>query len=474
MAAVIMNIVKKFEFSPEWITDKYIYLMLGIFPLWTGFKGYSAITLSKFLFFAIATGLWVIAAGAAAAVSHRKPYISKGGWCVAALLAAAFVSAVFSPYGADVWLGAGRYDGFVSLMLYGLIFIGVSSYARPKPGYAAALAFSVGICCIVSIFQLLGENPLGLFPSGLGYFDHGIKYSAQFLGNIGNVDVFGALLCLAVPLFFGIYICSVDKRAAWFLVPGVLGTFISIESGVASVKLGLAFSLIVSLIVLIKKNRLKRLCIVLLAAALAAALASYVNFTSTGVFWGKAEASQSASEAAESSAGTKEESTSYEICQMLHGHFEDSYGSGRIGIWRKLLAVYPERPVIGGGPGTVADRVEIDYSRYVEETGKTLHTVVDNAHNEYLGYLMDEGAAGFAAYLAMVVLTFVRWIKRRNKADAAVGCGMTAYWIQSFFGIGLCLVLPVIWLVWGLMWSSESGNSNSRKRGKNQNGKHAV
>jgi O-antigen ligase len=136
--------------------------------------------------------------------------------------------------------------------------------------------------------------------------------------------------------------------------------------------------------------------------------------------------------------------------------------------------VYPERPVIGGGPGTVADRVEIDYSRYVEETGKTLHTVVDNAHNEYLGYLMDEGAAGFTAYFAMVVLTFIRWIKRRNEVDAAVGCGMTAYWVQSFFGIGLCLVLPVIWLVWGLMWSSEKAVSNNRKSGKRQNGKLSV
>jgi hypothetical protein len=468
-----MSFMKKFEFSTEWITDKYIYLMLGIFPLWTGFKGYSAITLSKFLFFAIATGLWVIAAGAAALAAHKLPRMSKCGWCVAALLAAALVSAVFSPYGADVWLGAGRYDGFVSLLLYGLIFLGVSSYARPKLGYAAALAFSVGICCIVSIFQLLGHNPLGLFPSGLGYFDHGIKYSAQFLGNIGNVDVFGALLCLAVPLFYGIYVCSGDKRAAWFLVPGILGTFISIESGVTAVKLGLAVSLIVSLIVLIKKNRLKRLGIVLLAAALAVALAICVNFTPDGVVFGKAEASQSASAAAETSADNQK-STSYEIGQMLRGHFEDSYGSGRIGIWRQLLAVYPERPVIGGGPGTVADRVEIDYSRYVEETGKTLHTVVDNAHNEYLGYLMDEGAAGFTAYFAMVVLTFIRWIKRRNEVDAAVGCGMTAYWVQSFFGIGLCLVLPVIWLVWGLMWSSEKAVSNNRKSGKRQNGKLSV
>ena len=129
--------------------------------------------------------------------------------------------------------------------------------------------------------------------------------------------------------------------------------------------------------------------------------------------------------------------------------------------------------MIGSGPGTVADRIEIDFTRYVESTGKTLRTVVDNAHNEYLGYLMDEGAIGFALYMAMVILTFIRWIKRRSTADAAIGCGMAAYWVQSFFGIGLCLVLPVIWLAWGLMWSSESIGKDM-KRGKHQNGKHAL
>ena len=137
---------------------------------------------------------------------------------------------------------------------------------------------------------------------------------------------------------------------------------------------------------------------------------------------------------------------------MLRGHFEDSYGSGRIGIWRQLLGVYPQSPIIGGGPGTVSDRVEINYSRYVEETGQTLKTRVDNAHNEYLGYLMDEGALGLVSYLTLVIMTFIRFLRRRHTPGAASACGLAAYWVQSFFGLGLCLVLPVVWVVWGLFW----------------------
>lgn len=57
---------------------------------------------------------------------------------------------------------------------------------------------------------------------------------------------------------------------------------------------------------------------------------------------------------------------------------------------------------------------------------------MDNAHNEYLGYLMDDGALGLAAYLTLIILTLVRWIKRRKTRLSAFGCGLASYWAQSF------------------------------------------
>ena len=41
----------------QWVTDKYILVMLGLFPLYMGFRlhAYTAVTGSKFRFFAIAT-----------------------------------------------------------------------------------------------------------------------------------------------------------------------------------------------------------------------------------------------------------------------------------------------------------------------------------------------------------------------------------------------------------------------------------
>jgi O-antigen ligase len=451
-SAVIIAGMKNTILSPEWVTDKFILIMLAVFPLWVGFDGYSNVTLSKFLFFVICTGLWLLLTAAGAIAHHKAPGISKGSLAVAALLLVACLSAALSPYREDTLIGAGRYDGLVSLALYCCIFMGVSAYGRPRLIYVWALAFSSAFCCVVALLQLLGGNPLSLFPSGWDYFDHGVKYSAEFLGNIGNVDVFAAFLCAAIPIMLGAYACSKRKSTALLLIPAALALFIELQSGVSSGKLGLAAAFIIGTLVVLRKDRLKRLIVCAAVVAAVVLLSMNTAFTESGVVFGSG--ARSAASQTES-ASTDNGSMASELKEMLHGHFEDTYGSGRIGIWRQLLEVYPQRPILGGGPGTVSDRIEIDYSRYVSETGQTLKTRVDNAHNEYLGYLMDEGALGFAAYMALIIMTLVRWIKRRSTPLAAIGCGMAGYWAQSFFGLGLCLVLPVIWLIWGLMWSRE-------------------
>ena len=107
----------------------------------------------------------------------------------------------------------------------------------------------------------------------MDYFDHGIKYSAEFLGNIGNVDVFATLLTAAVPFLLGDYVCSGEKRDRWLLLPAAFGLFIAVESGVASAKAGLAAGFLLGALVLLQKKRLKRLGIAAIVVAATAALA---------------------------------------------------------------------------------------------------------------------------------------------------------------------------------------------------------
>jgi hypothetical protein len=52
-----------------------------------------------------------------------------------------------------------------------------------------------------------------------------------------------------------------------------------------------------------------------------------------------------------------------------------------------------------------------------------------------------------------MVCTVITWFQRRTEGAffPALGSALVCYWIQDFFGIGLCLSAPLLWVAWGLM-----------------------
>lgn len=424
------------KLKPDWLTDKYIMLMLLVFPLWTGFKGYASLTFWKFIFFAAATGLWLLLLAVSLLVGRRsltRPPLCR--ICALAFMGAAALSAVLSPYGSATIIGASRYDGLVTLLLYGCIFLGVSAFARPKKEYIYALAVSSLLCCAVAALQLMRVNALGLFPEGYDYYDAGVYYSGAFLGTIGNVDVLAAYFSLCIPLFIAVPVMSGERRDLLLFIPAAACLAILLVSGVASGALALVFAVLVGAPYLASARGGRRLSRALaLCSVLAVAAGLCVVYFRPG------------------SSGTLGE-----LSQMLHGNIEDSFGSSRVLIWRETLSLVGERPLLGGGPDTLSLRTSLGFSRYVEASGVTLSSRVDNAHNEFLGYLVNIGALGLAAYLSVVVCSLVRVIKKR-RADPlipALGCALVCYLAQSFFGLGLCLVVPILWIIMGLICSDK-------------------
>ena len=99
----------------EKLTHVYMMLMLGLFPLWVGWSGYSNLTAQKYGFFTAATVLW-LALLLVCALRERdlRFQLTAGQRAVCALTAGLCLSALCSPYGADTLVGAGRYDGLVT------------------------------------------------------------------------------------------------------------------------------------------------------------------------------------------------------------------------------------------------------------------------------------------------------------------------------------------------------------------------
>lgn len=416
----------------RWLTDKYISLMLLVFPLWTGTEGYAAITRGKFLFFAVLSALYLALLLPCALLVGEKPRRARlPQWFALAFMAAACLSAVLSPYGRAVILGASRYDGLLTLLLYGGIFLGVSAFGEWKKYYVYLLAASAYICSLVAIPQLLGGNPFGLYPGELTYFDANVRYTGEFLGTIGNTNLLAAFYCLCIPLFIWHALTHRALRDRLVLAAAALCLGVLIASRVASGAVALAAAAVVLMPYYVNytsHSRKKALIAAGCMAALCLAALAAVYFYGGG------------------------SGTLHELSEVLHGHVEDSYGSSRVAIWRECLRLAGERPLVGGGPDTLALRTDMTFSRFVEETGSTISTHVDNAHCEILGYLVNLGLLGALPYVALCAGSLRRFF--RGCAPAAGGA-LCCYYVQSLFGLGLCIVVPLVWIYMGLVCSGK-------------------
>ena len=129
--------------------------------------------MKKYLFFVICTALWLAALAALSLKGRltraRRP--SPAQLCALCFMAVCCLSAALSPHRLDCILGAGRYDGLVTLLLCALVFLGVSAFGTLRPCHTRAFALSCTLCCLVALLQLLGFNPLWLYPGELSYYD---------------------------------------------------------------------------------------------------------------------------------------------------------------------------------------------------------------------------------------------------------------------------------------------------------------
>lgn len=203
------------------LTDKYIAFMLFVFPLWLSPGGYTDITRWKFAFFAAATSIWAVLL-VFFAVKERMPPRLPRCFTVTVLLFLvwAALSAALSGYGARTLLGY-HYNGLIPLALYAVILLGCAGYGEFRKYYVYLFGASAALCCLLALVQLMGYNPLGLYPEGMDYYDSGVSYTGAFLGTLGNTNILGAFLCLSC-LLTGFAALHYGGRDLLLLLPSTL------------------------------------------------------------------------------------------------------------------------------------------------------------------------------------------------------------------------------------------------------------
>ena len=414
-------------------TEIYLFLFATVHLLYFGFSGYAHIFDAKQVTFCTINLLYllciavspIIFAGKKAGFSKRSSHAH-----IFAVLYMLFtvISGMLSEHFPKTFFGISRFEGMFTICIYCLTFIAVSAFPCRRKYIFVAFSVAVTVFSALCAIQLFGYNPLSLYPDGMNFYDAGVKYTTAFIGTIGNTNLSGAFICLALPFLAVMMLKSKAKEKILLIIPISLLVFTALKMGVASTVLGLLACFVICLPLILgfskKATVLYFVCLVVCALVLLAVI--YFYPFESGFF--------------------------FELREVLHGNFDENFGSGRIRIWKNVLSEIGDRPIFGKGPDTMQTDKFPAFERYYPALGKVKRTGIDVAHNEFLNILYHQGVVGLIAYLGFVFCVMnALWKNRNDTAVLALGCGIVCYLVQSFFTFSMCLTSPYFWIAAGLV-----------------------
>lgn len=414
---------------------------MTVFVLFPGFQGYQAIQEAKFELFRLLFGGYLGLMALAALelrLLGRCRWLSPGAlWRKASwaqrLVVCYWLLTVFStlhsPLRRYALWGMSRQEGLVTISIYCGCFLCVSAYGWLRRWMLDTFGAAMTLFAMLCLLQLRGGNPLGLYPQGYNYFGANVDYPGAYLGTIGNVDSVAALLCLAIPVLWAALVRLKDAYRWWLALPLALNLLVLVKMNVQAGLLAILAGTALMLPVVLPVGKRGKTALWLLAAAGAGLCLCLV--WSTSRTWG----------------------TIYELREVLHGNWEDSFGSGRVYIWKQVLSRVPEHLWLGAGPDTMAAAQIPGYTYRDPALGTSIPFMVDVAHNEYLNVLYHQGLLALLAYLAALASSAVRWFRLsgENTGAAALGGAVLCYCIQAFFGFSMCQTAGLFWMIWALL-----------------------
>ena len=146
----------------------------------------------------------------------------------------------------------------------------------------------------------------------------------------------------------------------------------------------------------------------------------------------------------------------YEIHELLHGNFDDDFGTYRIFLWKRTFKLVPQFPILGSGPDTFAIRFMAKYTADIASIGPL--TINDTAANVYFTILINLGIVGLFSYLVFIYAQIKNGIKNMNNYSKILIITIICYLIQDFFNLSVVIVSPIFWLLMGMHYSSTQDN----------------
>jgi hypothetical protein len=124
--------------------------------------------------------------------------------------------------------------------------------------------------------------------------------------------------------------------------------------------------------------------------------------------------------------------------RLLQISLSDSTAQTRFWVWGEAWQGFLERPVLGWGPENFTPVFDKFFNPNFYVPGQNTETWFDRAHSVYFDYLVEDGALGLLAYLAIFFVFYWEFFKNAHKHET------------SHVKKGLIVALPIAYLVQGV------------------------
>lgn len=468
-------------------------LLTGI-PLFMTDK-YFNITLSKFLYFAIISAMTFALSYTFKPENEIKVKNAANrpmDIAVIGFLLSSVISTLFSSYPGDAFLGSsGRCMGLCFVIIVAGLYRTLSRHYEIKKvelyGYIGAFA----VVAFVAFLQFFGVNVFGLYNN----ISEATK--AAYYSTIGNINVVSSYICLCLPFvmfafcnvkgavkrlvlfalcFFGFCFMVISNSdsgyigmvaafsAVAFLLSKRPSDFYKLPLLISAFLFSLRFVRLINLSTLWTTKELSPLAVMLgesdavliLAAVFAAAavLFAFVKFSHRLMPLVRVTAVAVpllcfGLYAAAVLYFTLND-TQTEL-GMLEGYlrFNDKWATGRGHIWRMTMESFGDMPfikkLIGCGPDTLLLLLSEKYEAEMLKSG----AMTDNAHNEFMNYLVNNGIIGLCFYIGIIVTALKNCVSKLSSSWIFGGlfAAILSYACQSVVNITQPLTTPFFFIL---------------------------
>lgn len=500
------NEVPRMEFTPlteqqsyrymEKICIVFSFIILAVFPFAVGPQLYINLTETKFWTFVVLAACYIIAVSVAAIRCYLTKHINVarpvGGirkftlpqLFISAYMIWGVLSAVLSEYD-NLFIGQSRYEGVLSMLLYGAIFIILSFWGE----FSNRFIYGMGCMSILVGFfaftQVMGSH--FMYPDGYSYGN------SNFLSTIGNIDCVSGLISIVLPALCIGFLLQESKLRFLSLAGIVLLMYVQLAMNVDSGKLALTAALLISIPFILNSKRNIVRALIMFASILGTAgiqksfIANYDQIMN--IYSYEATHSKTAilmiilallfgiaayivyKKMDEISISPKKiaivlgcaigilviagivfiftysgaNPMLMELSAALHGNLADDAGSGRGIVWKRTVQLIGEHPILGSGTGAFLEA----FAPYNVGLTQTF----DFAHNDFLQIAACQGIVGLILYLGFIISLAVRGFKKIFTCPWVLVCisSCVGYIVYSFFTFSIAIVSPLFWVMAGLL-----------------------